>query len=224
MRKIWLMISVFMLTIFITGCGTSGSTLHFTAAENVDNEKAKESVSSILSLLEMDGLVNISEDEVTATLNENISPSQKESLQKSLNEGIDLSFRDANDEKMLGEKDLVPGSAEVNTRKDLDTASIAVQMKDKDHFHEITKEIANRENRENQLVIWINYEESQSYKEEKDKDNPTYVAAPRVSTPLNTDSVQSAGGFSEEKAEKLVQKINIATWLQYVELESIEIE
>ncbi|KGP74507.1 SecDF P1 head subdomain-containing protein [Pontibacillus yanchengensis] len=222
MRKIWLMIAGLMLTIFISGCGTSGSTLHFTAAENVDNEEAKEAVSSILSLLEMEGSVSSSEGEVTATLNEDISSSQKETLQKKLEEGIDLSFRDFNDKKMLGEKDLVAGTAEVSTRKDLDTASIAVQMKDKEHFHEITKDIANRENGKKQLVIWINYEDNQSFKEEKDKENPAYVSAPRVSTPLNTESVQIAGSFSEEEAKELVQKINIATWLHFVELESID--
>src|SRR5699024_2032898 len=60
----------------------------------------------------------------------------------------------------------------------------------------------------NLLVIWMDYQEGDSFAEESEKEEPKYVSAPRVSEVLNTTNVMISGNFTVESAQALADIIN----------------
>ena len=117
-----------------------------------------------------------------------------------------LSFRDVNDEEYLNGTDIKEGSA----RQDFDPQSnqpiVTLQLKDADKFGEVTTEIQNMPN--NLLVIWMDFQEGDSFEEEVQKAEPKFISAPQVSKPIYDTNVQITGNFTVEEAQRLADIIN----------------
>lgn len=117
-----------------------------------------------------------------------------------------LSFRDAGDEERLDGTDIKEGSAKQDFEADTNNPVVTLQLKDADKFGKVTDEISKMDM--NVLVIWMDYQEGDSFEEEAQKEDPKFVSAPGVSERLNTDSVQISGDFTIEEAQQLADIIN----------------
>ncbi len=119
-----------------------------------------------------------------------------------------LSFRDVNDEEYLNGTDIKEGSA----RQDFDPQSnqpiVTLQLKDADKFGEVTTEIQNMGTPNNLLVIWMDFQEGDSFEEEVQKAEPKFISAPQVSKPIYDTNVQITGNFTVEEAQRLADIIN----------------
>ncbi len=81
----------------------------------------------------------------------------------------ELSFRDVNDKEYLDGSDIVEGSAKQDFDQTTNEPIVTVQFKNKDLFGDVTQEIYNNPDLENRVVIWMDYEDGDSYQTEKNK-------------------------------------------------------
>src|SRR5690606_13462247 len=119
----------------------------------------------------------------------------------------ELTFRDVDDNLMLSGQDLESNGASL-TFSETNQPWVALTLKDADKFGEVTKEILNKPPGENQLVIWLDYEEGDSFKEEVKKPDPKFLSAPSVNEVLNTKNVVIQGNFTTEEATNLADLLN----------------
>jgi len=119
-----------------------------------------------------------------------------------------LSFRDVEDKKHLDGSDIKEGSAKQDFDPQTNQPIVTLQLKDADKFGEVTTEIMNMGSPNNLLVIWMDYEEGDSFEEEVEKAEPKFISAPRVTEPLYTNNVQITGDFTVEEAQRLADIIN----------------
>ncbi|AJD91628.1 preprotein translocase subunit SecD [Jeotgalibacillus malaysiensis] len=129
-----------------------------------------------------------------------------------------LTFRDVNDEVKMTGADLVEGGATQTFDPDTNQPIVQVELKDADQFGQITQEILAMAP-QNQLVIWLDYEEGDSYEEERTKEDPKFISAPNVSQVLNTDTVTITGNFTLEEANNLADLLSAGSLP--VELEEV---
>lgn len=115
-----------------------------------------------------------------------------------------LSFRDVNDELKLDGADLKEGGASV-TFGDANQPWVGVTLKDASQFADVTREVLG-----SQLVIWLDYEEGDSFLEEMQKPQAQqkYISAPSVDEVLNTSNVVIRGQFTIEEAQFLADVLN----------------
>ncbi|MFA1820522.1 protein translocase subunit SecDF [Virgibacillus oceani] len=119
-----------------------------------------------------------------------------------------LSFRDVDDNEMLDGSDVEEGSARQDFDPNTNAPIVTLQLQDASEFAEVTTEIMNKGVPDNLLVIWMDYQEGDSFREEMTKEDPKYVSAPSVSEPLNTTNVMISGNFTVESAQQLANIIN----------------
>lgn len=88
---------------------------------------------------------------------------------------------------------------------------VSLKIADQSKFAEITKEISEKSSGENIMVIWLDYEEGDSYKEEATKaaqgEEPKYISAASVNSEI-TGNCQISGNFTEDEARTLANLIN----------------
>ena len=65
-----------------------------------------------------------------------------------------------------------------------------MKLKDADKFGNITSEISKRSQGQNLMVIWMDFNEGDSFKAEAAKEKPKYVSAPQVTQTINSKDVQ----------------------------------
>jgi SecD/SecF fusion protein len=118
----------------------------------------------------------------------------------------ELTFRDANDVEMLNGSDLVEGGAK-QSFDEQGRPNIIVKLKDAEKFKKVTEHVLKMAP-ENQLVIWLDYEEGDSYKEERLKENPKFISAPNVNEVFNTSEVTIEGQFTIEEAKEIASLLN----------------
>jgi len=118
-----------------------------------------------------------------------------------------LSFRDVNDNKLLDGSDIKEGSAKQDFDPDTGAPIVTLQLKSASDFADVTREIKEMSEPDNRLVIWMDYEEGDAYKEEVTKDNPKFESAPRVTKTLNTTDVM-IDGYTLDEAKDLASVIN----------------
>src|SRR5699024_10576942 len=82
-----------------------------------------------------------------------------------------LSFRDVNDNKLLDGSDIKEGSAKQDFDGETGAPIVTLQLKDASKFADVTRKIKDMEKPNNRLVIWMDYEEGDSFKEEATKEN-----------------------------------------------------
>lgn len=118
-----------------------------------------------------------------------------------------LSFRDANDKLMMDGGDLAENGA-TQSFDENNAPSVSLTLKSGEEFGKVTKEILGMAP-ENQLVIWLDYEEGvDSYREERMKPAPKFLSAPNVTQVLATNTVQITGNFTVEEAKDLANLLN----------------
>ncbi|MBP1968773.1 SecD/SecF fusion protein [Virgibacillus natechei] len=119
-----------------------------------------------------------------------------------------LSFRDVDDNELLDGSDVNEGSATQDFDQTTNSPIVTLQLQDASKFGEVTTQIREKGVPDNHLVIWMDYEEGDSYEEEVMKEDPKFVSAPRVTETLNTTNVQITGNFTVESAQQLADVIN----------------
>ena len=133
----------------------------------------------------------------------------QESARQMLGTTANLTFRDVDDNELADASILKQGGASLAYQDGKPVVSIKVA--DTEKFGEITKEISQKSSGENIMVIWLDYEDGDSYKEEAQKANkgeePKYISAASVNEEITSDCVIS-GNFTEDEARNLANLIN----------------
>ncbi|WP_053219061.1 protein translocase subunit SecDF [Virgibacillus senegalensis] len=123
-----------------------------------------------------------------------------------LSTSAQLSFRDVNDEEYLNGNDLKENSARQDFDPNTNQPIVTMQLKDPAKFADVTSQISQMP--DNRLVIWMDYEEGDSFEEESNKEDPKYISAPAVNQTLNTSNVQISGNFTVDSAQRLADILN----------------
>ncbi|MCM3164993.1 protein translocase subunit SecDF [Metabacillus litoralis] len=118
----------------------------------------------------------------------------------------ELTFRDYEDKEMLNGSDLVEGGAK-QSFDEQGKPNVAIKLKDATKFKEVTEEIVGNAPY-NQLVIWLDYEEGDSFQEEATKQDPKYLSAPNVDQVFNQTDVTITGNFTIQEAQDLANLLN----------------
>ncbi|RLQ98091.1 protein translocase subunit SecDF [Falsibacillus albus] len=127
---------------------------------------------------------------------------------KLLSTQANLTFRDVNDKVRLSGSDLVAGKAQQTFDKN-NQPIVTLQLKDRSKFYKLTKELSQKPEGENKLVIWLDYEKGKdSYKQEAGKADPKFLSDPRVTKPINSSDVQIEGNFTLKEAQNLAALLN----------------
>ncbi|SEQ15430.1 protein translocase subunit secF /protein translocase subunit secD [Virgibacillus subterraneus] len=126
-----------------------------------------------------------------------------------------LTLRNVEDEVLLDGSDIQEGSAKQDFNQKTNQPIVTLQLKDASKFGEITSNLAAKADpmvpypqKKNLLVIWMDYQEGDSFAEEVKKEDPKYVSAPKVDETLNTTNVMINGDFTVESAQRLADIIN----------------
>lgn len=119
----------------------------------------------------------------------------------------ELTFRDVNDKVMMNGSDLVEGASKQTFDPETQEPIVAVKLKDAEKFKKVTQQISAMAP-ENQLVIWLDYAEGDSYKEEVSKESPKFISNPNVNEVFDTTDVTITGQFTVEEAKDLANLLN----------------
>lgn len=113
-----------------------------------------------------------------------------------------LTFRDIQDKKLLDGSDLVQGGASQEFDQ-YGKPSVSLKLKDANKFKEVTQSVLG-----SPLVIWLDFEEGDSYSAEAAKEEPKFLSAPMVSEVINSDTVSITGNFTVDEATRLAELLN----------------
>ena len=119
-----------------------------------------------------------------------------------------LTFRDVHDNQLLDGNDIREGSARQDFDPTTNAPIVTLELEDAQKFGEVTTQIKEMGDPNNLLVIWMDYQEGDSFEEEVSKEEPKFVSAPRVTETLHTSDVMISGDFSVESAQQLADVIN----------------
>lgn len=119
-----------------------------------------------------------------------------------------LSFRDVEDKELLDGSDIKEGSAKQDFDGETNQPMVTLELKDAQKFGKVTTQIKDMGKPNNLLVIWMDFQEGDSFLEEVQKADHKYISAPAVSSTLNTSRVQISGDFTIESAQRLASIIN----------------
>ncbi|WP_226037010.1 protein translocase subunit SecDF [Aquibacillus saliphilus] len=119
-----------------------------------------------------------------------------------------LSFRDVNDHEYLNGSDIKQGSASQDFDPNNNQPIVTLTLNDPSKFGEVTEEISEMPIPNNRLVIWMDYEEGDSYEEEVQKEDPKFISDPGVSERLTQANVMISGNFTVESAQRLADILN----------------
>lgn len=120
-----------------------------------------------------------------------------------------LSFRDVNGKKYLDGSDIEEGSAKQDFSQETNQPIVSLEFKDADRFGDTTQQIMNDPDVTNQVVIWMDYEEGDTYEEEIGKEDSKIISAPGFDNVLRTKDIMIEGGdFTVESAQQLAALLN----------------
>lgn len=118
----------------------------------------------------------------------------------------ELTFRDYQDKEMLNGSDLVETGA-TQSFDEQGKPNVAIKLKDASKFKKVTEEIVgNTPN--NQLVIWLDYAEGDSFQKEIVKEEPKFISAPNVDQVFNQTEVTITGNFTIQEAKELADLLD----------------
>ncbi|MFD1362949.1 protein translocase subunit SecDF [Lentibacillus salinarum] len=138
----------------------------------------------------------------------------QEEARELLSTSARLSFRNVDDEQLMDGSDLVEGAASQDFSQQTNEPIVTLQLQDASKFRDITSELSSKyepvpfPQREDLLVIWMDYQEGDSFAEEVQKDDPKYVSAAGVKETLNTANVMIEGNFTVDSAQRMADIIN----------------
>ncbi|PXW90003.1 protein translocase subunit secF /protein translocase subunit secD [Streptohalobacillus salinus] len=119
-----------------------------------------------------------------------------------------LSFRDVEDVERLSGADLQEGGAQQDFDPTTNQPIVTLALKDGALFGDITRSILEDDDLANQLVIWLDYQEGDTYYEEAQKQDPKFISAPAISQVINSSTVQIDGNFSIDEAQRMADILN----------------
>ena len=136
--------------------------------------------------------------------------SDQEAAREMIGTTANLTFRDIDDNELADSSILTEGGASLGYNEN-GQPIVSLKIKDTDKFAEMTSEISKKSTGENIMIIWLDYTEGDSYKEEATKaangEEPKYISAASVSSSISGDC-QISGNFTEEEARTLANLIN----------------
>ena len=176
--------------------------------DTVDMNAVVNSISKRVNVL------GVSEPSITVEGNDRIrvqlaGVTDQESAREMLGTTANLTFRDVDDNELADASILAQGGASLGYQDGKPVVSLKIA--DADKFADITSQIAAKTNGENIMVIWLDYQDGDSYKAEAEKqaqgEEPKYISAATVSSSISGDCIIS-GNFTETEAKTLANLIN----------------
>ncbi|MBS3972777.1 MAG: protein translocase subunit SecD [Erysipelotrichia bacterium] len=131
--------------------------------------------------------------------------SDQDTARRIISASVNLEFRDVNDNLLADATILTEGGASLSF--DSGKPIVSLKIADKDKFFEITDKVSKLSSGNNLLVIWLDFQEGDSYRAEAAKSNPKYISAATVRQGFRSDVVIE-GGFTEASARELADLIN----------------
>lgn len=131
----------------------------------------------------------------------------KETARSILGKQANLTFRDTFDNLLMTSDVLKSGGAKVAV-DNYGKPAVSLQISDKEKFYQITEQISKQKN--NMIVIWLDYQDGNSYEQEKLKcgsDDSNCLSAATVSQGFASDVIIQ-GNFTEKEVKNLVDLIN----------------
>lgn len=180
-----------------------------------DGKKLKSSdMNSTYDILKrnVDSL-GVSEPEITMEGNDRIRVklagiTDIEAARKALSSVANISFRDVKD-KLLMDSSVIKGAR--LSYDEEGKPAISLQVKDKEKFLEATTLVSEKEDSENVMVIWYNFENGvNSYEKDRETcgvEGSVCLSAATVSQGFSSDVIIT-GNFTKEEAERLATSIN----------------
>ncbi|MBR2677519.1 MAG: protein translocase subunit SecD [Solobacterium sp.] len=133
----------------------------------------------------------------------------QESAREMIGTTANLTFRDANDELLADSSIITEGGASLAYQDGRPIVSLKIA--DQSKFAEITADISSRSGADNVMIIWLDWEEGNTYKEEYQKylagEEPKYISAASVKGTINGDCIIE-GNFTDNEARTLAELIN----------------
>ena len=133
----------------------------------------------------------------------------QESAREMIGTTANLTFRDADDELLADSSIITEGGASLAYQDGRPIVSLKIA--DQDRFAEITSDISSRTGANNVMIIWLDWEEGDTYKEEYQKylagEEPKYISAASVRGTINGDCIIE-GNFTDAEARTLAELIN----------------
>ena len=133
----------------------------------------------------------------------------QETAREMLGTTANLTFRDINDELLSDSSIVQEGGASLAYQDGRPIVSLKIA--DASKFGEITSKVSSMTNGENIMIIWLDWEEGDTYKAELQKsiqgEEPKYISAASVKNEINGDCIIQ-GNFTEAEARTLANLIN----------------
>ena len=186
-------------------------------AESIDGSKMnKEKITATYKTLSkrIDSL-GVSEPEIIVEGNDRIrvklaGVKNPEEARTQLSTVATLSFRDTDDNLLMTSDVLKAGGAKIG-QDSTGNPAVSLSVKDKDKFYEVTKEISERGEGNNYIVIWLDYNDlTDSYAKEKGQcgtSGSRCLSSATVSQGFASDVIIQ-GNFTQDEVSNLVDLIN----------------
>ncbi len=134
----------------------------------------------------------------------------QDSAREMIGTTANLTFRDVDDNELADSSILKEGGASLAYDEN-GKPVVSLGIKDSKKFGEITSNISKKSGGDNVMVIWLDYQDGDSYKTESAKaakgEEPAYISAASVSSQI-TGNCQISGDFTEDEARQLADLIN----------------
>jgi protein-export membrane protein SecD len=182
--------------------------------QQITDETLKSTVEALNSRI---NVLGVSEPDIQIEDNNRIrvqlaGVSDQNRARELLSTQAELTFRDVNDKVLLDGSDLKENAAKQSFEPQTNEPIVTLQLKDADKFAKVTEQVAQRPPGENLLVIWLDFEEGDSFEEERVKElagkETKYISAPGVSKKLTSSDVMITGDFDVEEAKSLAKILN----------------
>lgn len=182
--------------------------LDHSATANVDMNAVVNSIQKRVNVL------GVSEPTITVEGNNRVRVqlagiADPETARQMIGTTANMTFRDVDDQELADSSILQEGGASLGYQDGKPIVSL--KIKDTAKFAEITSQISKKSSPDNMMVIWLDYQDGQSYKAEAAKaakgENPAYISAASVRSTISGDCIIE-GNFSEKEASTLASLIN----------------
>ena len=170
------------------------------------NEGASFDMNSVInSISKRVNVLGVSEPSITVEGDNRIrvqlaGVADQDSARKMIGTTANLTFRDVDDNELADSSILQEGGASLAYDQN-NKPVVSLKIKDQSKFAEITSEISSKSSGSNVLVIWLDYSDGDSYKEEAAKaakgEEPAYISAASVTSTISGDC-QISGNFTQD--------------------------
>ncbi|WP_083991289.1 protein translocase subunit SecD [Alkalihalobacillus pseudalcaliphilus] len=120
-----------------------------------------------------------------------------------------LTIRDVDDNILLEGSDLRQNGASVGFDDRTGAPVVQITLRDAEKFGDVTRQIyERRDTQENLMVIWLDFEDGDSFYGETGKGDPKFLSAATVGEVFRTTQVQITGDFTMNEAQNLAELLN----------------